>query len=67
MLKSRTPVIYFLASIEYLTYLTPVWLCAPPDCGHAPVVLLFAGLDGLEAFGGVAVLVMADVALQTQS
>ena len=46
--------------------LAPVGLGAPPDLGKAPVLALLARADGLEALGGVAVLLVAHVALEGQ-
>ena len=46
------------------THLRPVGRRAPPDDREAPVVLLLAGGDGLNAFVGVAVLVVAHVTFQ---
>ena len=50
--------------ILLLRPLGPVGRGGPGDGGEAPVLLVLAGLDGLGAFLRVAVLVVADIALQ---
>ena len=54
----------FADVVLLLRPLGPVGRGGPGDGGEAAVLLVLAGLDGLGAFLGVAVLVVADIALQ---
>ena len=46
--------------------LTPIGLRTPSNRRQASVLMLFTGLNGLQAFGRVPVLVVTDVAFETK-